>query len=130
MKELEIKQKAFASTILMDDEGKEAKFKNGDKVYFIPTKEYCTIVKQILSYDWGNSFWGDVIIKFENGETIECNNWQICFAEEVKERLENTAFALFKMSVVMQIEKTKNKEELREILQRSYKSLENSDKSA
>jgi len=52
-------------------------WKYGDRVWVAPLKLKATVIKQILSYDSGESFWGNVELLYDDGVKGESNNWQI-----------------------------------------------------
>lgn len=49
----------------------------GDRVMVIPLKMEATVVEQILSWDYPESFWGNVIVKYDDGVEGVCHNWQL-----------------------------------------------------
>ena len=61
----------------LDSNGKESQYKSGDRVYVFPLKLEATVIKQHLSYDYPESFWGNVEIQYDDGLTGICNSWQI-----------------------------------------------------
>ena len=61
----------------IDSDGRGPEYKKGDRVYVKPLKMEATVVKQILSYDYPESFWGNVELEYDDGVTGISNSWQI-----------------------------------------------------
>ena len=61
----------------LDSSGKQAAFKPGDRVWVGPLKCWATVVKQQLSYDCGESFWGNVRVRYDDGVEGTSNSWQL-----------------------------------------------------
>ena len=54
----------------------EPEFKAGDKATFLPLKVEVEVVRQILHYDMGDEFYGNVVVKHDGKEhTVNC--WQL-----------------------------------------------------
>jgi hypothetical protein len=61
----------------IDSDGRGPMFHFGDRVKVLPLKLEASVMKQQLSYDCGESFWGNVIVKYDDEMLGECNNWQL-----------------------------------------------------
>jgi hypothetical protein len=61
----------------LDSNGKPPQYNPGDRVCVLPLKLEATVIKQHLSYDYQESFWGNVILQYDDGVTGICNSWQI-----------------------------------------------------
>lgn len=66
----------------IDHDGKGPMFRPGDIVKVLPyALAKATVVKQMLSYDYPDVFWGNVEVIMNEGpfagHTIICNNWQL-----------------------------------------------------
>lgn len=59
-----------------DSQGKPPSFLPGDRVYVAPIKMEATVIKQMLSYDGAESFWGNLHLKYDDGEMGVSNSWQ------------------------------------------------------
>ena len=64
-------------TQLVDDYGNGPMWKPGDKVWVSPLKLKAIVIKQLLSYDGEEKFWGNVELLYDNGIIGISNNWQI-----------------------------------------------------
>ena len=61
----------------LDSNGKESQYKSGDRVYVLPLKLEATVIRQQLCYDYPESFWGNVTLKYDDGINGICNSWQL-----------------------------------------------------
>ena len=52
-------------------------WKTGNKVWIGPARRRATVVEQIYSYIEDEGYWGDVIVRYENGTTGVEKSWQI-----------------------------------------------------
>ena len=52
-------------------------FKEGDRVYVIPLNQEATVIKQQLTYDYPESFWGNVELLYDDGVKGLSNSWQV-----------------------------------------------------
>lgn len=68
-------------TCHIDSDGTCPKFLPNDRVYVHPLKQEATVIKQILHYDYPESFWGNVQLQYDDGIKGTCNCWQV---EKVK----------------------------------------------
>lgn len=62
---------------MTDSEGRPPKFIEGDRVYVGPLKVEATVIRQILHYDYPESFWGDVELMYDDGVPGRSNSWQL-----------------------------------------------------
>ncbi len=62
---------------MKDSEGRPPKFIEGDRVYVGPLKVEATVIRQILHYDYPESFWGDVELMYDDGVPGRSNSWQL-----------------------------------------------------
>lgn len=62
---------------LVDSNGHGPRWKAGDRVWVAPLKMEATVVEQLLSYDYPESFWGNVVLLYDDGEHGVSNSWQI-----------------------------------------------------
>ncbi|MEM2159579.1 MAG: hypothetical protein QXN55_01340 [Candidatus Nitrosotenuis sp.] len=61
----------------LDSDGKPATFLPGERVWVPCVKMHATVINQILFYDCGESFWGNVKVMFADGIPGTCNSWQL-----------------------------------------------------
>ena len=61
----------------LDSDGNPPKFNSGDRVYVMPLKMEATVIEQILSWDYPESFWGNVRLRYDDGIEGVSNSWQI-----------------------------------------------------
>ena len=62
---------------MRDSGGKFPSWNPGDRVYVAPLKMYATVIKQNLSYDYPESFWGNVEVQYDDGITGTSHSWQL-----------------------------------------------------
>jgi len=62
---------------MKDSDGNSPMWKSGDRVWVAPLKMEATVVQQQLTYDGGESFWGNVELQYDDGTKGISNNWQI-----------------------------------------------------
>ncbi len=60
----------------IDSDGLGPEFLPGDKVYVEPLKMEATVIRQILSYDGPESFWGNLELVYNDGMKGTSNSWQ------------------------------------------------------
>ena len=63
----------------VDSEGKGPNMPPGTRVVFMPDRDDTklgTIERQILHYDGGETFWGNVRVRMDDGRYLEANCWQ------------------------------------------------------
>ena len=61
----------------IDSDGRGPKFRSGDRVLVGPNGMEATVIKQELSYDGPESFWGNVQLLYDDGIKGVCNSWQV-----------------------------------------------------
>lgn len=49
----------------------------GDRVWVAPLKMEATVIEQILTWDYPESFWGNVRLRYDDGVEGISNNWQL-----------------------------------------------------
>ena len=59
-----------------DSNGKGPEYKQGDRVYVNPLKMQATVIRQILHYDYPESFWGNLELLYDDGVKGTSNSWQ------------------------------------------------------
>lgn len=52
-------------------------FKEGDRVYVAANKMEATVIKQQLSWDYPDCFWGNVELLYDDGVKGVSNSWQV-----------------------------------------------------
>jgi hypothetical protein len=62
---------------MKDSDGNGPMWKSGDRVWVAPLKMEATVIQQQLTYDGGESFWGNVELQYDDGTKGISNNWQI-----------------------------------------------------
>lgn len=60
-----------------DSNGHGPRWKAGDRVWVAPLKMEATVIEQQLSWDYPESFWGNVRLQYDDGVEGISNNWQI-----------------------------------------------------
>lgn len=60
-----------------DSEGRPPAFIEGERVYVLPLKMEATVIQQILHFDYPESFWGNVQLRYDDGMIGESNSWQL-----------------------------------------------------
>ena len=66
-----------ACTCKIDSSGQTAQFTSGTKVRVLPNQMQATVIKQHLNYDGPESFWGNVLVEYDDGIRGTCNSWQL-----------------------------------------------------
>jgi hypothetical protein len=61
----------------IDSDGRGPKFVSGDRVLVGPNGMEATVIKQELSYDGPESFWGNVQLLYDDGIKGVSNSWQV-----------------------------------------------------
>ena len=46
-------------------------------MFVAPMRMYATVIEQTLSYDYPESFWGNVQLQYDDGITGTSNSWQL-----------------------------------------------------
>jgi len=62
---------------MKDTNGNGPTWKPNDRVWVGPSRRRATVVQQTLSYSEDESYWGDVILRYENGITGVEKSWQV-----------------------------------------------------
>jgi len=70
-----------ACTCKIDSEGQTAKYTPGTRVLVLPNQMQATVIKQHLNYDGPESFWGNVLVEYDDGIRGTCNSWQLQYLE-------------------------------------------------
>jgi hypothetical protein len=70
-----------ACTCSIDSSGQTAQFTSGTKVLVVPNQMVATVIKQWLHYDGPESFWGNVLVEYDDGIRGTCNSWQLKYIE-------------------------------------------------
>jgi len=60
-----------------DSNGNGPDYKKGDRVCVLPLKMEATVVEQILHWDYPESFYGNVKLKYDDGAEGLSNCWQL-----------------------------------------------------
>jgi hypothetical protein len=60
-----------------DSDGNGPTYKKGDRVWVAPAKMEATVIEQILHWDYPESFYGNVKLKFDDGTEGVSNCWQL-----------------------------------------------------
>lgn len=63
-------------SIQFDSEGNPPNFIKGDIIYCKPANMQATVIRQILHYDMGETFWGNLELEFDDGIKGTANCWQ------------------------------------------------------
>jgi len=71
-----------ACLCVIDSDGLGPKFHKGDRVYVHPIKMEATVIEQMLGTDGGETYWGNVRLKHDDGLTGISNSWQLEKIEE------------------------------------------------
>jgi hypothetical protein len=61
---------------MLDSYGNPSPYKARDRVVFLPTGDIMTVVRQVLHYDCGETFWGDLVVVDSDGNEFRVNCWQ------------------------------------------------------
>lgn len=62
---------------ITDSAGKYPSWYPGDRVYVAPLRMCATVVKQNLSWDYPESFWGNVEVQYDDGIIGTSHSWQL-----------------------------------------------------
>jgi hypothetical protein len=66
----------------VDSDGNSPKFYAGDRVIVGPNNMKATVIRQVLHYDYPESFWGNLELCYDDGVEGTCNCWQVMRIEE------------------------------------------------
>lgn len=61
----------------VDSNGHGPSWKPGTRAWVAPLKCEATVIQQQLSYDSGESFWGNVELVYDDGSKGISNSWQL-----------------------------------------------------
>jgi hypothetical protein len=61
----------------MDTDGRPPTFIEGDRVWVNPLRMEATVIRQILHWDYPESFWGNVELMYDDGVKGVSNCWQL-----------------------------------------------------
>lgn len=67
---------------MLDSFGRGPDFQPGQRVYVAPLKMQATVIEQYLSYDYPESFWGNVRLRYDDGIEGVSNSWQLMVVNE------------------------------------------------
>ena len=62
---------------MKDSDGRSPAFNEGERVYVLPLKMQATVIRQVLHYDYPESFWGNVELEYDDGVKGMSNCWQL-----------------------------------------------------
>ena len=60
----------------LDSNGQPASYNAGDRVLVLPLNLEATVIRQVLHHDCGESFWGNLELQYDDGQTGRSNSWQ------------------------------------------------------
>ena len=61
---------------IVDSQGKSPEYKEGDRVWVGPMKMEATVIRQVLHWDYPDSFWGNLELLYDDGVKGTSNSWQ------------------------------------------------------
>ena len=61
----------------LDSNGYGPSWRPGERAWVAPFKIEATVIQQLLSYDGGESFWGNVELLYDDGAKGVSNSWQL-----------------------------------------------------
>jgi hypothetical protein len=67
---------------MLDSFGRGPDFQPRQRVYVGPLKMQATVIEQLLSYDYPESFWGNVRVRYDDGLEGVSNSWQLMAVNE------------------------------------------------
>jgi hypothetical protein len=62
---------------MKDSNGNPPKFLPGDRVYVHPMRQEATVIKQVLHWDYPESFWGNLELQYDDGIKGTSHCWQV-----------------------------------------------------
>ena len=62
---------------ILDSNGNPPRFLHGERVFVMPVKMEATVIEQMLSYDGGEYFWGNLKLKYDDGFEGISHSWQV-----------------------------------------------------
>lgn len=60
----------------VDSQGKQSEYKQGDRVWVGPMKMQATVIRQVLHWDYPETFWGNLELLYDDGVKATSNSWQ------------------------------------------------------
>ena len=67
----------LAKKASVDSNGNPPKFYSGDRVLVLPNKMKATVIRQALHYDMNESFWGNLVLVYDDGVKGTSACWQV-----------------------------------------------------
>jgi hypothetical protein len=64
------------SRVYKDSYGRKPEYNPGDRVYVHPTRMQATVIRQVLHYDYPESFWGNLELQYDDGIKGTAHSWQ------------------------------------------------------
>ena len=64
-------------TAQVDSNGHGPSWRQGERAWVAPFQVEATVIEQRLSYDSGESFWGNVELIYDDGIKGVSNSWQL-----------------------------------------------------
>jgi hypothetical protein len=61
----------------VDSNGHGPSWRPGERAWVAPLRAEATVIQQLLSYDGGESFWGNVELEYDDGVKGVSNSWQL-----------------------------------------------------
>jgi hypothetical protein len=61
----------------LDSEGRRPSWQPGERVWVLPASMEATVIEQLLSYDYPETFWGDVHLQYDDGIQGISHSWQL-----------------------------------------------------
>ena len=61
----------------LDSSGQGPTYKKGDRVWVAPLQMEATVIEQTLHWDYPDSFYGNVKLKYDDGIEGTSNCWQL-----------------------------------------------------
>ena len=61
----------------IDSNGRGPEYRKGDRVLVKPNNLQATVIRQLLTFDYPESLWGNVELLYDDGVTGVSNNWQL-----------------------------------------------------
>jgi hypothetical protein len=61
----------------VDSNGHGPSWRAGERAWVAPLRVEATVIQQLLSYDGGESFWGNVELLYDDGARGVSNSWQL-----------------------------------------------------
>jgi len=61
----------------IDSDGRGPEFHTGDRVYVHPMRQEATVIRQTLQFDYPESFWGNLVLQYDDGIRGTSHSWQV-----------------------------------------------------